>query len=408
MIASRPSPRRWRCSPSRLRWRRVEGGDTEEDHDDHHAAPTTTTVAVPIAPLTGLPDPGGASLTRPALSVKVENTDAAAAPGRHRPGRRRLRGGGRGQHHPLRRDLQLDRARRRSARCGRSAPRTPTSCGRSVGIFAYSGGAPVNVDADQRGAGHAVDENNAGDAWSATSRASRRVARRTTSTALGQPLFDARRRPEAAAGAVPVPRPPARRRGGARRSLELPRRLRPPGYDPTWTWDAATGTWKRSIQRRAPARSSGARRSRPPTSWSSSRPTPARPRRRPSARATSGSSATARCARGRWVRPDRAQPAQLRRRRRRDRSRCARARTWVELLPAGRAVDLVDRAAAAPTTDGAAATDAPPTTAKKKKQVAAWRRSDWSRSDSRPMTGSAHHGHRPRSSGAWPRCCAAA
>jgi len=40
-------------------------------------AATTTTVAVPVAPLTGLADPGGASLTRPALSVKVENTDAA-------------------------------------------------------------------------------------------------------------------------------------------------------------------------------------------------------------------------------------------------------------------------------------------------------------------------------------------
>ena len=40
-------------------------------------AATTTTVAVPVAPLTGLADPSGASLTRPALSVKVENTDAA-------------------------------------------------------------------------------------------------------------------------------------------------------------------------------------------------------------------------------------------------------------------------------------------------------------------------------------------
>ena len=41
------------------------------------AAATTTTVAAPVAPLTGLADPSGASLTRPALSVKVENTDAA-------------------------------------------------------------------------------------------------------------------------------------------------------------------------------------------------------------------------------------------------------------------------------------------------------------------------------------------
>ena len=34
---------------------------------------TTTTVPAPIAPLTGLPDPGGAALHRPAMTVKIEN-----------------------------------------------------------------------------------------------------------------------------------------------------------------------------------------------------------------------------------------------------------------------------------------------------------------------------------------------
>ena len=38
------------------------------------SAPTTTTAKPVVAPLTGLPDPGGLSLNRPALSVKVENT----------------------------------------------------------------------------------------------------------------------------------------------------------------------------------------------------------------------------------------------------------------------------------------------------------------------------------------------
>ena len=38
---------------------------------------TTTTTAPPIAPLTGLPDPGGASLHRAALTIKVENTPMA-------------------------------------------------------------------------------------------------------------------------------------------------------------------------------------------------------------------------------------------------------------------------------------------------------------------------------------------
>ena len=34
----------------------------------------TTTLAPPVAPLTGLPDPGGDAQKRPALSVKVENS----------------------------------------------------------------------------------------------------------------------------------------------------------------------------------------------------------------------------------------------------------------------------------------------------------------------------------------------
>ena len=38
---------------------------------------TTSTVPVAIAPLTGLPDPSGASQTRPAMTVKIENIPAA-------------------------------------------------------------------------------------------------------------------------------------------------------------------------------------------------------------------------------------------------------------------------------------------------------------------------------------------
>src|ERR1035437_3500789 len=38
---------------------------------------TTTTVPVPVAPLTGRPDPGGSALTRSALTVKIENTPEA-------------------------------------------------------------------------------------------------------------------------------------------------------------------------------------------------------------------------------------------------------------------------------------------------------------------------------------------
>ena len=45
----------------------------------HKPAPstTTTTAGPPVQPLTGLPDPTGQSLTRPALSIKIENTPQA-------------------------------------------------------------------------------------------------------------------------------------------------------------------------------------------------------------------------------------------------------------------------------------------------------------------------------------------
>src|ERR1700683_1618819 len=38
---------------------------------------TTTTAGPPVDPLTGLPDPTGQALTRPALSIKIENTPEA-------------------------------------------------------------------------------------------------------------------------------------------------------------------------------------------------------------------------------------------------------------------------------------------------------------------------------------------
>ena len=67
---------------------------------------------VPVAPLTGLPDPTDVARKRPAVTVKINNTNAAQAV-RHRPGRRRLRRGRRGRHHAARRDLQLAGARPR-------------------------------------------------------------------------------------------------------------------------------------------------------------------------------------------------------------------------------------------------------------------------------------------------------
>jgi len=53
-------------------WPRLKGSTTTTT-----TTSTTTTVPIPVAPLTGLPDPGGAALTRPALTVKIENTPEA-------------------------------------------------------------------------------------------------------------------------------------------------------------------------------------------------------------------------------------------------------------------------------------------------------------------------------------------
>ena len=51
---------------------RTSGGD---DGTETRAEQTTTTLAPPVAPLTGLPDPDGAAQDRPALTVKVDNAE---------------------------------------------------------------------------------------------------------------------------------------------------------------------------------------------------------------------------------------------------------------------------------------------------------------------------------------------
>src|SRR5271165_5176465 len=53
------------------------GGSSTASKPKPKPSTTTTTAGPPIAPLTGLPDPSGQSLTRPALSIKIENTPQA-------------------------------------------------------------------------------------------------------------------------------------------------------------------------------------------------------------------------------------------------------------------------------------------------------------------------------------------
>ena len=166
---------------------------THDDHHDgaddhHHAAAADRAAHGPARPDRREPS------TRPAVVGEGREHARRAPAGRARPGRRRLRGGRRGRHHPA------------SSRC--STRRSPTSIGpvRSVrpidpdivwplgGIFAFSGGAPVNVEARSGRAGHARRrEQRRRRARPQRDRAAAR-ARRTTCTALGRPLFGARRR----------------------------------------------------------------------------------------------------------------------------------------------------------------------------------------------------------------------
>ncbi len=53
------------------------GGGSDPVKKKSAPVSTTTTKAIPIAPLTGLPDPSGVSVSRASLAVKIENTPAA-------------------------------------------------------------------------------------------------------------------------------------------------------------------------------------------------------------------------------------------------------------------------------------------------------------------------------------------
>lgn len=322
------------------------------------AAPTTTTVAPPTAPLTGKADPGGASLTRPALSVKVENTDFA------RPQ------AGIEQADVLYEEVVEGGITRFVAVFNSEVPpvigpvrsvrqEDPDIVWPLGGIFAYSGGAPVNVDAINAAPVHAVDETN-GEALVRNEPSQPPRDAPHNLYGLGPELFALGGDPKpphalftyVAEGSPPV----------TGRSVESFHVGFDPGYDPTWTWVGATGAWARSI--------GGV----PQTVTGSGTISPTNVVIQFTNYTGEGEAQTVgegdvwiftdgTLRQGRWVRPDKAQPAKyvdatgnvipLR-----------PGRTWVELLPAGAAVDVTD--GPPPATTVAPVTAAPPTTAKKK------------------------------------------
>ncbi len=205
------------------------------------ATPTTTTTthpAVPIAPLTGLPDPGGAALTRPALTVKIEN-DTNALPQF-----------GIDQADVVYEEIVNGGITRLAAVFNQNAPAKigPIRSVRPTdtqivwplgGIFAYSGGAPYAVNSISTAPVKLVDESAAGGAMF---RDPNRVAPYNlygNTSALfafgGKPTPPPRLFTYRPVNAV-VP-------GVVATSVYVPL---PPPYGELWTWSATLHGWVRS------------------------------------------------------------------------------------------------------------------------------------------------------------------
>jgi Protein of unknown function (DUF3048) N-terminal domain/Protein of unknown function (DUF3048) C-terminal domain len=218
-----------------------DGGDEATVKKKKSPETTTTTTAPPpppVAPLTGVVDPSGAALTRPVLTVKIENAPEA----RPQAGLEladvvyeEVVEGGITRFVVMYNSIVPDVVGPvRSVR-----DMDPYIVWPLGGVFAYSGGAPGPDAAIREAPVNPVDE-------SATGTAMFRDGGRAAPHNLfgyGQALFDR--------GGAPVP-PPALFRYlapgetivgepvlSARVGFQA-------GYDPTWTYDPPTNTWLRS------------------------------------------------------------------------------------------------------------------------------------------------------------------
>ncbi len=334
------------------------GGDDKKEEVKKKAKPeaTTTTAPPPVAPLTGLPDPSGASLTRPALTVKIENSpDARPQAGL---------------------DLAdvvyeevVEGAITRFAVIFNSTVPEVVAPIRSVrdmdpnivwpigGIFAYSGGAPGPNAHIADAPVNLVDE-------SATGTAMYRDRGRAAPHNLfgyGQALFDR--------GGQPVPPPPLFSYLAPGETWAAPEPVASfrvgfiAGYDPTYTWDAAFGRWRRAYGLTPFMTASGAQVA-PANVVVQFIEYPGYSDGKTVGEGDVWVFSAGQLTRGRWVRPGPEQPAQFV-----DAVgnpiKLVPGPTWVELLPIGSAVDVVAGPPPAP-----APTEATTTTkAKKKKQA---------------------------------------
>jgi len=200
---------------------------------------TTTAPTYPTAPLTGLPDPTGVSLTRPALTVKIENTPEA------------LPQWGISEADVVYEEIVNGGITRLAAIFNSHAP-TKVGPVRSVrptdtqvvwpigGIFAFSGGAPYAIDSIETAPVKLIDEDAAGAAM------------------FRDPDLEAPHNLFASAPALfafkgtPTPPPAlfsyrtasAKPVGAPVTKFVVPF---PSIYPVTWTWDSATNSWDRTL-----------------------------------------------------------------------------------------------------------------------------------------------------------------
>ena len=201
---------------------------------------TTTTVPIPDAPLTGLPDPSGTALTRPALTIKVENTPQA------------LPQWGINEADVVYEEIVNGGITRLAAIFNSQAP-AKVGPVRSVrptdtqvvwplgGIFAYSGGAPYAVDSIETVPSLTlVNETQAGAAMFRDDA----LEAPHNLFAIASALF--------AFKASPIPPPALFQYRTSKDKVVGPKVARfvvpfPSIYPVTWTWDTTTLSWDRTL-----------------------------------------------------------------------------------------------------------------------------------------------------------------
>ena len=200
---------------------------------------STTTASVAIAPLTGLADTSGQAAQRPALTVKVENTPEA------------MPQWGIDQADVIYEEIVNGGITRLAAVFNSHAPQKigPVRSVRPTdeqvvfplgGIFAFSGGAPYALAAIAKAPVTLVQESNAG---TAMYRDPNLLAPHNL-FAIGPSLFAFKATPIPPSPLFTYRSPTTRVVGPAVASVTVPF---PSIYPETWTWNATTASWDRTI-----------------------------------------------------------------------------------------------------------------------------------------------------------------